>query len=92
MIENLKCPNCGGPLDTAKTEGNIAVCPWCGNKLRCPAYQPESRTKKKDEEEDDDENFQLQYYRPQLTVEHLRPSASTYSTTIHSCPTIFSTR
>lgn len=69
MIENLKCPNCGGPLDTAKTEGNIAVCPWCGNKLLLSGLSTGKQDKKKDEEEDDDENFQLQYYRPQLTVE-----------------------
>lgn len=47
MIENLKCPNCGGPLDTAKTEGNIAVCPWCGNKLLLSGLS----TGKQDQEE-----------------------------------------
>lgn len=67
MIENLRCPNCGGPLDTTKADGNVIVCPWCGNKLLLSGLPVEKEGKKDDEEEEDD--FKLQYYRPQLTLE-----------------------
>ena len=68
MIENLKCPNCGGPLDAANADGNTVVCPYCGNKLLLSGSSCEM-LKKKDDEDEDDEDFQMQFYRPKLTVE-----------------------
>lgn len=33
MIETLKCPNCGAPLESTTINGNVAVCPYCSYKL-----------------------------------------------------------
>lgn len=68
MIENLRCPNCGGPLDTTKADGNIIVCPYCGNKLLLSGLLGE-KPEKNDEEGEEDDDYELQYYRPQLSVE-----------------------
>ncbi len=70
MIENLKCPNCTGPLDINDANGNTIVCPWCGNKLLLSGLMQEATQKAETQKnEAEDAAVQIQYYAPRISVE-----------------------
>ncbi|MCM1355699.1 MAG: zinc ribbon domain-containing protein [Staphylococcus sp.] len=68
MVENLNCPNCGAPLDTENANGNVILCPYCGNKLMLSGATA-SKSIKKEGDDENDGDIEFQYYEPRVSTE-----------------------